>query len=358
MMIDSTEKLTTLIERAKKTDAVALDTEFVWERTYYPRLGLIQLALSREECFLIDPLTITDLSSLGELLADQNVIKILHDAPQDLAILRAATGGEPNQIFDTRLAAGFAGLSSTLSLTNLLEMLMGITLPKTETRTNWLKRPLHSRQTEYAIDDVRYLRAMRRLLLERCTPEAKEWLQEELQRLNTSGNYTGIDDQQRYTKVKGAGNLNRSTLAILQELAVWRENEARRKDRPRGHIVRDNVLYCIAKQQLVNAKAIQECGDISTRCVKAYGKAMIEAVNKGMQRSAEDCPPLLHTIRLNKNEQTNLNKLKDYIAQHGERHGIDPALLGNMAELKELTKRPLPEMRQQQGWRKEFLAHF
>ena len=164
-MIDTTEKLHVLVERARKIDAVALDTEFVWERTYYPRLGLIQLALSREECFLIDPCALEDLSPLGELLADPTVVKIFHDASQDLAILRSATGAEPKSIFDTRLAAGFGGLSSTLSLAALVEILLDVKLKKTETRTNWLKRPLHPQQKDYALDDVRYLRKVRVLLL-------------------------------------------------------------------------------------------------------------------------------------------------------------------------------------------------
>ncbi len=153
-MIVSSDALHALVEKARSTDAVAIDTEFVWNRTYLPRLGLIQLALSDEDCHLIDPLALDDLSPLGELLADQQVIKILHDAPQDLAILHHETGHVPKNIFDTRLAAGFAGLPATLSLGNLINELLDINLTKTETRTNWLKRPLDEEQIQYAQDDV------------------------------------------------------------------------------------------------------------------------------------------------------------------------------------------------------------
>jgi ribonuclease D len=162
------------MEKARSKDAVALDTEFVWNRTYYPRLGLIQLALSDEECYLIDPLVIDNLDPFGELLADRRTIKILHDAPQDLAILYKATGYVPKNIFDTRLAAGFACLPASLSLGNLIEELLDIKLEKTATLTNWLKRPLDQEQIRYALDDVRYLRAARVIIINRIIgPEIK-----------------------------------------------------------------------------------------------------------------------------------------------------------------------------------------
>ncbi len=358
-MITSRDDLQALIERALKTDAVALDTEFVWERTYYPRLGLIQLALSNEECFLIDPCALEDLSPIGELLADRKVVKIFHDAPQDLAILRSATGANPKNIFDSRLAAGFAGLSSTLSLADLIEILLDIKLEKTETRTNWLKRPLDPRQEEYALNDVRYLRAVRVLLLARAIPDARTWLEEELQRLDDPASYSGISDQERYLKIKGAGRLDRHALATLQELASWREEEARKRNKPRGHIIRDTVLLSIAEQQLRDHKSIQECGEISSRSVNAYGDKLIQLVNKGLGRPAENCPPLLRNVKLNKKEKTALDKLHDFIILKSDIHGIDPALLGNKSQLKQLIKPnvPLsPENKQGKGWRKRFLA--
>ncbi len=360
-MINRAEDLQDVVKRARNRDAVALDTEFIWERTYYPRLGLIQLALSQDECFLIDPCALDDLSPLGDLLADPAVVKILHDAPQDLAILRHATGADPKSIFDTRLGAGFAGLSSTLSLAALVEILLGIKLDKAETRTNWLKRPLDHGQKEYALDDVRYLGKMRTLLLERATPEAGSWLEEELQKLDKPETYGGISDQERYLKIRGASRLDRRSLAILQELTLWREKEARKRDRPRGHIVRDNVLLCIASQRLDDQAAIQECGEISPRCVAAYGPPMIGSVNRGLGQSEKNCPPLLRNIKLSKTEKAALVSLQDFIVQQGDSHGIDPALLGNKGELKELIKQTTSspsQMRQGRGWRKIFLAEF
>lgn len=355
-IITTAKDLQALMERAHNTDAVALDTEFVWERTYYPELGLIQLALSNEECFLIDPCAIDDLSPLGKLLADPAVVKIFHDAPQDLAILRTATKHDPQNIFDTRLAAGFSGLTSTLSLTALVELLLDIKLEKTQTRTNWLKRPLDSKQTEYALDDVRYLRAVRVLLLARILPEAHKWLGEELLSLNDSNNAPGVSDEQRYTKVKGAGNLDRKSLAVLLELAIWREQEARKKNRPRGHIIKDTVLCSIARGFLDTPDAIQKCGEISAKTVKFYGDTLIQIVTNGENRKESDYPPTLRETKLTQKDKTELNSLQSFITLKSDVNGIDPALIGNKRELKKLIKNSSDPSRQNKGWRKVFLT--
>jgi ribonuclease D len=356
-MITTAEELESLMERAHQTDAVALDTEFIWERTYYPKLGLVQLALSNEECFLIDPCALSDLSPLGKLLADDGVVKIFHDAPQDLSILRTATGYDPRNIFDTRLAAGFGGLSSTLSLGALVELLLDIKLEKTETRTNWLKRPLDPRQTEYAKDDVRYLRAVRVLLLARVLPETIEWLEEELQRLDNPENYIGINGSERYTKIKGAGGLNGKSLAILQELATWRETEAIKRDKPRGHIVKDPVLLSIARDALTETQAIVQCGEISQKSVTTYGDTLIQQVKKGLQRAKSEYPPSLHRSKLNSTQKKALTELQDYIRLKSDVAGIDPALIGNKKELITCVKHNAPSSsRQKNSWRKIFLA--
>jgi ribonuclease D len=355
-MITTAKDLEALMARAHKTDAVALDTEFVWERTYYPRLGLIQLALSDEECFLIDPIALEDLSPLGKLLADPEVVKIFHDAPQDLAILRAATKHDPQNIFDSRLAAGFAALGSTLSLAALIERLLEIKLTKSETRTNWLKRPLDSKQTEYALDDVRYLRAVRVLILARILPETKKWLDEEIQLLNEPKNYLGINDSERYTRIKGAGSLDGKSLAILQELAIWREAEAKKKDKPRGHIIKDPVMIAIARNHLSSHASIQECGEISAKTVKQYADTIATLVSKGEDRKEADLPPTLHRKKLTQSEKNELNNLQEYITLKSDVNGIDPALVGNKNELTRIIRSSSVPARQNQGWRKVFLA--
>jgi len=363
-MIATEGELRELVDRARRSESVALDTEFVWERTYYPQLGLIQLALSDEDCYLIDPLAIGDLAPLGSLLADPGVVKILHDAPQDLLILHRATRAVPVNIFDTRVAAGFSGLSSTISLADLIGVLLDIDLQKTQTRTNWLNRPLDRLQLDYALDDVRYLGAVRVLLLSRIiVPEIKSWLKSELELLNRPSHYLGVDDRQRYGRVKGAGSVSREELSVLRELAAWREQEARHLNRPRGHILTDQVLVSLARTPCTNRDELQQAHLLSPKKLKRYGPTILAAVEKGRTTDHDEMPERKRPLRLNQREQQAYERLTGFIQLKCELQGLDPQLIGSNAELKQLAKNlgtpgsPLPK-RLTEGWRQTFLEEF
>jgi ribonuclease D len=363
-MVDTEREFTVLVERALNTDCVALDTEFVWERTYYPRLGLIQLAMSDEECYLIDPLAIKDLTPLGALLSTPNVVKILHDAPQDLTILSRVTGTLPTNIFDTRLAAGFSGLSSTISLVDLVSVLLDINLEKTQTRTNWLNRPLNAEQVDYALDDVRYLRALRVLLLTRIVvPEIKSWLKEELEGLNQPRVYGGIDDRQRFLKIKGNGSLNGKSLSILRELAAWREQEARHINRPRGHVVTDKALMAMAKENPHDVDELMRSGHLSHKKLNRYDRAILKSIETGRSINPDEYPIPKRPLRLNNREKTAYDRLNSFVQLKCDMQGIDSQLIGSTSELKQLAINinnpgsPLPE-KLTGGWRKIFLEEF
>ena len=156
LIIRTTPELEEACARARAAGTVALDTEFVWTRTYRPRLGLVQIG-TPSECWGLDCLQGLNPAALGELIADGSVVKILHDAHQDLEILWHYTGAKPQNVFDTRCAAGFAGFASTIGLQKLLQDAVGVGLAKTETCTDWTQRPLTDAQVRYALDDVRYL---------------------------------------------------------------------------------------------------------------------------------------------------------------------------------------------------------
>lgn len=365
-LIQNEAELETLVSRAKQTDAVALDTEFVWERTYYPQLGLIQIALSDEDCFLIDPLAIKNLQALGQLLSDRGVVKILHDAPQDLAILQRATGATPQNIFDTRLAAGFANLPATLSLGNLVKELLDIELAKDETRTNWCQRPLTDEQVRYGLDDVRYLRAIRVLLLSRIIgPKIKSWLQEELNLLNNPAIYCGPPADERYLKIRGGSVLDRQGLAILKNLSTWRDGMARKIDRPRGHVIKDAVLVEIARQKARSPEDQKlRCG-LSDKAQVKYGKIITAIIETTLNHPPESYPDLEHSIRLRQNDREALEKLNNLITLKAGVLGIAPSLIGSVSELKllvtTLNDRRVDasrQLRQTEGWRKSFLEDF
>lgn len=363
-MITHVKEFTALIERACTTDCVGLDTEFIWERTYYPRLGLIQLALSDEECFLIDPLAIDDFTPLGRLLGDPHVVKILHDAPQDLIILNRITGVVPRNVFDTRVAAGFSGLSSTISLADLISNLLDIELPKTETRTNWLKRPLDHSQIDYALDDVRYLRALRVLLLTRIIgPQIKNWLHQELELLCLPQAYDLPEDEQRYLKIKGSGSLDRRGLAILRALAGWREAEARNRNRPRGHIIKDKELLALARERPDSVSALTQLHLLSANKMQRYGDLLVARIQEGLGASERDLPEVIRRIRLSAAERSTYERLLAFLDRVSRTQGIDPHIVGNNSDFKQLVKQHrknkgrLPE-KFTAGWRRELLEKF
>jgi ribonuclease D len=363
-MISSLKEFNLLIQQACATDCVGLDTEFIWERTYYPKLGLIQLALSDEECFLIDPLAIKDLSPLARLLANPDVVKILHDAPQDLMILNRVTGVVPHNVFDTRVAAGFSGLSSTISLADLIHILLEIELPKTETRTNWLNRPLNASQIDYALDDVRYLRALRVLLLARIiVPEIREWLDQEMKLLSLPEAYELPADALRYLRIKGSGSLDRRSLAVLRNLAGWREQEARTRNQPRGHIVDDKTLVAIARERTDCLETLQASNLLPEKKIHRYGDIIINAVRNGLALDDRDLPETNRRIRLNTHEMSAYEQLVKYLDKVHQVQGIDPHIVGNNSELKQLIKHHgknssrLPH-KFTAGWRQELLERF
>ena len=359
-MITKSSQLLELVAEAKKAEAVALDTEFFWERTYYPRLGLIQIAIADGECHLIDPLAIDDLRPLGEVLANRDVVKIFHDAGQDLAILHRATGVAAQNVFDTRLAAGFAQLSSTLSLASLVRELLAIDLAKTETRSDWLRRPLGPEQLEYAKNDVRYLHALRLLLLNRITaPKVKAWLDEELTLYNTRTDIA--EGSSRYLNLRGASALPPAGAGILKQLCDWREETARASDKPRGHIIPDAGLLAIAHQPPTNIQALHDLG-LSSQAISRYGRTII-----ALCATAQAVPEQMAAEkpwRLSAKEKEIYGDLRDMIRLKSQNLGMDQALVGNSDELRAVARflasgvAPVDNLRQLAGWRMSFLEDF
>ena len=194
-------------------------------------------------------------------------------------------------------------------------------------------------------------------------PEIKSWLQEELELLDTPATYMGHKDEERYLKIKDASSLNPQGLAVLRELALWREGEARALNRPRGHIVPDNVLLNIARKRLGNMDELRTETALSSRAAERYGDKIIAAVQKGLDSRKPITLPINRSIKLTKKDKEALARLNQLVLLKSEVQGIDPAIVGTGTEFKMLVKilnksRESTLLRQMEGWRKTFLKDF
>ena len=243
-----------LVARLQHEGLAALDTEFVWTQTYYPRLGVVQLGAADGSAWALD--ATAGGAALAKLIADPETVKILHDARQDLTLLAAATGALPRNVFDTQLAAGFAGFAPTISLKQLLHDLLSVDLAKTETRTDWCRRPLTSAQLEYALNDVRYAAALRQALIERATERGAEaWLAEEMQIYDDASLYAPPDPAAAGDRIRGGDRLSGREPMRLRLLATMREHLAQEWDLPRSWVVEDGSLLEAARHGLGAAGA-------------------------------------------------------------------------------------------------------
>ena len=247
-----------LLADARSAGRCALDTEFVWERTYAPVLCLVQIA-TPERLAVIDPLLGAPLEPVARLIADGSVRKAMHAPSGDLTGFALHFGTSAAAVFDAQLAAGFAGHGGSLSLERMLDHSIGVRLKHAEGFSDWSKRPLTDLQLAYAADDVRHLLAAMDALERRLTELGRDrWANEEMERRYGPGAQLVQDPQQAWRRVGGRGKLRGEQLAALVTVAAWRETEARRRDIPTGWLVRDPTLIELARRRPATAAEAQQ----------------------------------------------------------------------------------------------------
>jgi ribonuclease D len=238
-----------LLDQARAEGTCAVDTEFVWERTYAPALCLVQLATA-ERLAVIDPLAGAPLDPVAELMADPAVEKVMHAPSGDLAAFVLHHDVRPRNVFDTQVAAGFAGYGGSPSLERLLDQAVGVHLRHDEGFTDWSRRPLTPTQIEYAADDVRYLLDAARALRVRLAGQGREaWVDEEMAQRYGDGAKLVQDPELAWRRVSGRGRLRGEQMSALAAAAAWREREARRRDLPASWLIKDATLIEIARRR-------------------------------------------------------------------------------------------------------------
>jgi ribonuclease D len=355
-MIETKEELRDVCGAARETGLIGLDTEFVWERTYYPQLGVVQISIDNERCYLVDTVALNDFGPLADILMDPDVVKILHDAPQDLTILKRLTGSSPKNVFDTRVGAGFIGLRASLSLQDLTKYVLNLSLEKTETRTDWLKRPLSDKQVDYALDDVRYLPEIRERIIEKATKNGRlEWMSQELSLLDDPSGYEPRDPEEQYTRVKGVGRVNDRDMGSLQALTAWRERAAEELDLPRRHVVSDELLVAVSKARPSSISKLRQIRSIQSTVVDRHGHALLKALKEGGERKLT---PLPKPNQSTPKDDVRVEFGLAFVRGRAIDEGVDPALIGSRNDVRDavLNGSSNGSVRLMSGWRKEFVG--
>lgn len=338
MLIQDQESFEDLLQRCREHGSFAFDTEFLREDTYWPELCLIQIGL-KGEAVAVDPLAKgMDCSMLVELLCDPEVEVIVHAGQQDMEIFFCKSEALPLRIFDTQVAAALLGHGDSIGYSRLVEEMLKVKLSKGESRTHWERRPLSQRQLDYALNDVLYLEELRDLLGEKLRKRGREgWLEEELT-FYQDGDLYRREPMTFYPRVKGAARLNRRELAILRILAAWREEEARRRDKPRKRIVSDDKLIEIARRKPVSIERLGESRGFHRKFIERNGKVILELVARGLDVSDRECPSRVNREGRDPALALALDLLDTFLKTRAKELDMSPAYLASRGDLYDLVK--------------------
>jgi ribonuclease D len=350
-LITTTADLTQACKRLARHDFVAVDTEFIREQTFWPKLCLIQLAGPEDEV-LVDPLSPgIDLEPFYQLMANEHVVKVFHAARQDLEIVWKQAQLIPHPIFDTQIAAMVCGFGEAVSYVNLVKQVTGRDLDKTSRFTDWARRPLSQQQLAYALGDVTHLRDIYRHLAADLEATGRAgWLAEEMATLIDPSTYeTHPEEAWRRLKLRVK---NRKGLAVLIELAAWRDRVAQAQDVPRNRVLRDEALYDIANHAPTKTSDLSELRTLSQGFGKsARGKEIVDAVNRGLARDVNTVPALRTGTPLPAEKAALVDLLRVLLKACAARERVAPRLIADGDDLERIAVEDRPEVPAMKGWR-------
>ncbi|EJI8840427.1 ribonuclease D [Salmonella enterica] len=359
-MIETDDALASLCEAVRACPAIALDTEFVRTRTYYPQLGLIQL-FDGANVALIDPLGISDWSPLKAVLRDTGITKFLHAGSEDLEVFLNAFGELPEPLIDTQILAAFCGRPLSWGFASMVEEYTGVALDKSESRTDWLARPLSERQCEYAAADVWYLLPIAKKLM--IETEAAGWLPAALDecRLMQQRRQEIQAPEEAWRDITNAWQLRTRQLACLQLLADWRLRKARERDMAVNFVVREENLWAVARYMPGSLGELDSLG-LSGSEIRFHGKTLISLVAKAQALPEEALPePLLNLMDMPGYRKA-FKAIKALVAEVSASHHVSGELLASRRQINQLLNlhwKLKPQNGQPElisGWRAELMA--
>lgn len=311
---------------------VGLDTEFIRERTYWPQLALVQIALG-DDVLLVDPLEPGMAAALKPLLENPAVLKVMHSASEDLIALQRGCGAIPQPLFDTQIAAALAGIGAGIGYQRLVQELLGVALHKGETRSDWLRRPLSDAQLEYAADDVRHLFALHDRLERRLDELGRrEWLAEDAARLVVSAVSDGAD-RWPHLSLRTAQFLDADAQRRLLRLLRWRDRQARDSDRPRSWILDNELAVQLARTPPADTAALQAQLDAHPKAPRKLGQAIWQALSTPL--AEESAMPLASSAERDK---LRLKRMQDAVSARSAELGLPDGVLASRRYLEAMLE--------------------
>ncbi len=354
-LITTTDELKAAVDQVSGGKFVTVDTEFMRESTYWPKLCLLQFAGSDEEGgHLVDPLAPgLDLAPFIALLDRPDIVKVFHAARQDIEIFFNLSGRTPKNLFDTQIAGMVCGLGESISYENLVRETTGHAVDKSSRFTDWSRRPLSEKQLIYALGDVTHLRDAYRWLNEKITSRGRaDWIIEEMAVLTDPATYgTDPDESWRRLKVRSG---SKKFLAVLKTLAAWREREAQTRDLPRQRVLKDDALLDVASHAPKTVAELEGLRSIPRGFAQSRsGAAILEAIAAGLALPQEQVPQLERHERLPETDSGLVDALKLLLKLKADEAEVAPRLIANAADMERIAAFGTPEVAAMQGWRRD-----
>jgi ribonuclease D len=354
-LITTTQELADACERLSRNAFVTVDTEFLRENTYYPLLCIAQMACT-EEAVVVDALAPgLDLAPFYQLMADERVLKVFHAARQDIEIVWHQAQLIPHPVFDTQVAAMVLGYGDSISYDQLVQRVSGDALDKSNRFTDWSRRPLTPAQIKYAVSDVTHLRDVYLALSGDLTRRDRiQWVDEEMKVLTSPDTYRA-DPESAWERLKTRVRKPKE-LAVLMEVAAWREREAQARDVPRGRVLKDDVLGEIAIQAPTTTERLGSLRSLPKGFERSkWGQEILEAVKRGIARDPKTLPRIERT-RAVQNGSATVELLKVLLRMTSERHGVAAKVIATVDELEQIASNDDAEVPALRGWRREMFG--
>jgi ribonuclease D len=354
-LISTTKKLADACARLAKHPFVTVDTEFQRETTYYPKLCVAQMA-SAEEAMVIDALAEDmDLAPFFALMADPKVLKVFHAARQDIEICWHEAEIIPAPLVDTQVASMVLGYGDSISYDQLVQRITGDTLDKSHRFTDWTRRPLSEAQLAYAVSDVTHLRDVYLKLAADLEARGRtEWMREEMSVLTSPDTYR-LEPEHAWERLKTRVRKPKE-LAVLMEVAAWREREAQARDVPRARVLKDDVLGDIAVQAPATMERLAALRSLPRGFERSkWGEAVLAAVARGLARDPKTLPALIRPKQTG-NGQATVELLKVLLRMTSERHGVAAKVIATVDDLDRIADDDKADVPALSGWRRELFG--